>query len=229
MTKKVTRQVPFAATPPATVAAILRQLSQERSEERVNVFAIPYLVRLFNPPVRRTIFAMSGVAAVVLLFVLLPTKPGHSHTQPNDSNIIHQAFNTFDSVIDGRIKPEVTCEDAQTLLKFFDSRVNFRVNVPTIQRAKLLGGVSNYRSESLAHVVLQNGNETVYLYQTGLNSVIRPHSLTLAPEILEKLERGEWYVSNPKSDCSMVAWLRDSTLCLAIADMEKDRLVAYLK
>ncbi|MBI4548409.1 MAG: zf-HC2 domain-containing protein [Ignavibacteriae bacterium] len=176
-------------------------------------------------------FAACGIAAaVVILLLLAPLKSHHSHAQPKDGNIIHQSYNNFDEVLKGIMKPEITTDDPATIKSYFAQRVNFKVNVPCMKRCKLFGALfSNYGTENIVHLLYKYDDDPIYLYQTSLQAVLAGQSLKLPPSAMEQLLRTGWYVENHLPECTLVIWIADSTVCSAVADIQKDKLLASLQ
>jgi anti-sigma factor (TIGR02949 family) len=179
----------------------------------------------------RGFIALGSALALILIFlVITPSKPGHSHTQPRDANIIHQTFNNFDGVLSGSLSPQISSEDPAVLDTYFASRVNFKVNCPKHKSYKLLGGVcSHFNDEPVANVVYRKGQDVVYLYETNFHCVCRGTHLNLPQAAMDQLHATGWYIENPKPECTLAVWLIDSTVCCAIADMSQDKLLAFLK
>jgi mycothiol system anti-sigma-R factor len=190
-----------------------------------------WLGQLFARRSSRAMLAIGSALAVILIILLItPPKPHHPHTQPDDANIIHQAFNNFDGVLDGKITPQVSSDDPAVVRSYFASRVNFNVNCPRHKRFQLMGGTcSHYKDEPVAHVVYKKGGDLIYLYETNFRCVSHGVKLNLPQEALSQLQATGWYIENPKPECTLVVWLVDSTVCCAIADMSKDNLLAFLK
>jgi anti-sigma factor RsiW len=186
---------------------------------------------LLSSPSPRTLLAFGlTLGVIVILLMLTPRKPRHSHTQPDDANIIHQTFNNFDGILNGKISPQVSSDDPAVLKNYFASRVSFNVNCPKHKDYKLLGGVcSHYNDEPVANVVYKNGREVIYLYETNFRCVSRGTHLNLPQHAMDQLRATGWYFENPRPECSLAVWLVDSTVCCAIADMAQDKLMAFLQ
>jgi anti-sigma factor (TIGR02949 family) len=223
----VKTHVPRVGASRALAANIMAQVARTTPEEQPSR---PWYDALTNLLTWRTTFAVSGALAVLVLLTLFSTKSHHSHAQPVDDNVIHQVYNNFDGVLDGKLVPTVSSADPSTVKAFFGSRVNFTVSVPRLKRCALLGGIfSEYKHTCLAHVVYKHGDKLIYVYQTRFKSVMDSGCLQLPAEAKRDLQQTGWYFENHAPDCSLVLWVVDSTLCCAIADIDKEQLLACLR
>ncbi len=187
---------------------------------------------LIVPPATgwRWALAFTGAAAVIaVILVLNPFPSRHSHTAPADGNVIHQTYNNYDRVLNGTFVPQVTSDDPAVVHQYFASKVNFHVAIPRARHYKLEGGVcSHYRQKNLAHLVYKNDRDVIYIYQTRLQDALSGDPLDVPPEVMQQVMTTGWYFENHKPDCSLAVWVADSTLCCAIADVDRDELVAFL-
>ena len=227
LTKKYLRaRLVRSRAPSAISGRILSQLNAFADEES----SASRMSRLWAFPRLRPALVIGTIALVALvLFLSVPFNTRHRHTSPDDNNILHQSFNNYDAVLDGTLKPQVASSDPAEVKTFFAKSVNYDVKVPHISKCKLIGGlISNYQGKSLAHLVYKHGDEVVYLYQIDMQTVLEGKTLMLPPKVREELLRTGWYTEAPHAKCSLVIWVVDSTLCTAVADMDKSSLIAYL-
>lgn len=224
----VMRRLGRVVTPPSLRDRIVELLARERVAPARRRFS---LTAFFGRPLGTGTIVLATSAAVVSLFLLVsPLRGRHSHTQPEDGNIIHQTYNNFDQVIDGRITPQIVSTDRMILGSFFGSRVNFRVMIPHMKDYHLEGGVcSKYKHAKIAHLVYTNGSDFVYVYQTKLQNAGSDGSLQLPADVRSDVMATGWHFENHSPDCSLVVWLVDSTICCAIADIRREQLVANLR
>ncbi len=230
MTKNLIHQAvaPAKATP-AVIAAVKQNIEHE-NQPAIAKRLQGLLRTVFGSSPRRGMLALGGAAVILLLFFIFsPSKSHHSHAQPSDANIIHQTFNNFDRVLNGSFVPEITTSDPNEARAFF-SKCGCKMKVPALKKASFVAVQhSFYNEEHVAQLVYKLGNDVIYLYEAKLQDVIEGNKLQLAPEIMEELQRTGWYMKNYKSDCSLVIWLVDSTICCAVADIKQEQLLASLR
>jgi hypothetical protein len=176
--------------------------------------------------------ALGGVGAILLL--LLYTTPGgshhHNHTAPNDADVVHQTYNNFDAVLNGHIQPEIVTDDPRKISAFFSPMVDFKVHFPPMRSYKLVGALcSQYDGKCIAQLVYRSGEDVVYLYEVDLKTAMGDgRGAKISPAAVEELRQSGQYVENHLPNCSLAMWIVDSTLCCAVADINKDVLLASL-
>ena len=225
MTKSILRKrIESSRAPRALVENVRRRLAAEVAQREV--------ISTVVNPVRRlpwqAMVALGGACAVVLLLLMItPSKSHHSHAQPDDGNIVHQTYNNFDGVLNGKMVPEISSTDPAIIKAFFKTKTNFCANVPHLKRCKLVGALcSEYKKEPVAHLLYNQDGDMIYLYQTRLQTVSNGATLQLPTEIMSELHRTGWYFENHMPDCTLMMWIVDSTICCAVADIRKDKLLA---
>lgn len=232
-TKRLIRQtLKLQTTPDAVSKRILSQISElaeKETEPGISSWR-SWISKRSPQPRLRAAFAVGFIAIVALiLFVSLPFSARHLHTSPEDNDIVHQSFNNFDAVVAGTLKPDVASDNAAEVRKFFATKVDYKVSVPQMKDCTLMGGlVSSYQGKPLAHVVYKHDGEVIYLYQVDMQTVLEGKALTIPANAKEELLRTGWYVQSEHPKCSIVMWMIDSTLCTAVADIDKGELIAYL-
>lgn len=227
MTKSVIRSRFQSVRAPAhLVTGIKNQLAAEYDGEKASE---SWYQQWFASRRRVAIVAMGALAAFILL-INNPLSSSHLHTKPFDGDIVHQTFNNFDRFRDGSMKPEVQSANPSIVQAFFSKNANFSAKVLRVNSSELLGGgCSQYKQETIAHVIYKYEGELIYVYQATLKSVEDGTSLQISPKILSELKSGGKYVQSNILDCTLIVWLVDSTVCCAVADIQKDKLLASLQ
>ena len=95
---------------------------------------------------------------------------------------------------------------------------------------KLVGALcSQYDGKCIAQLVYRNGEEVVYVYEVDVKTAMGDgHGAKISPAAVSQLRKTGRYVENHIPDCSLAMWIVDSTLCCAVADINKDVLLASL-
>ncbi len=172
----------------------------------------------------------SSLGVILILLTLAPPGQRHSHSQPDDGNIIHQTFNNFDRVLNGGLTPEVASEDFSVVQNYLTKHVNFSVNLPRNKRYTLVGGAcTRYNNEPVANVVFRQNHKFIYVYEVNFRCVEHGITLKLPPHALDQLRATGWYFENPLPECTLAVWIVDSTVCCAVGDIPQDRMLAFLK
>lgn len=173
--------------------------------------------------------AIPAIAAIVLYFIIFSPSAHHYHTSPVDNNIIHQAYNNFDAVIDGKIKPTLMTNDPSVLENYFKENVNYTVKIPKLRECVLVGGtVSQFDKEKLSHIIYKHDDCIIYFSMIDFRVIVGNKTITLPQKAIDELVRTGWYYADDYKCCSVILWLKDSTLCIAAAEMEKNKLMTYI-
>lgn len=226
-TKSVVRhRLPRVAAPPELRNEISRAIAHEQSSPSFFQTIRDFLIR----PTRQMLFAFgTGLAIIAVLFFYNPKKIHHTHTQPVDGNMIHQTYNDFDSVLDGKLVPQIASSDPAVVGTFLEPSVNFHVAFLPMKHCALIGGHSgHYCKHHLAYLFYHIDDNIVYILQTRCSDVLQGGDLNLPENVLQQLKTTGWYSENPKPDCSLVIWVKDSLICCAVSDIPKEQLMASL-
>ncbi len=228
MTKQLVRQrIPMLHTPNDVTAQIISSLSQIQSKNNKRRFS---LSNIFDRPLKKSFIATTAIAFAVVLFLLIPLHPQHSHARPENNDVIDQTYNNFGKVIKGSFTSGVVSEDNRVVENYFAANASFTVQVPKLKQCKLVSGsLSRYKDERIAHLIYQEEQNYIYIYQTCLRSVMEGNSLQLSDYAKNELQNGNSYVEQQCSNCTLVIWTVDSTLCCAVSNIDKPQLLAFFK
>lgn len=227
MTKHVVMNAILRSPAPAELSAhIVDQLPSPSGD----IASKSWFERRRTLRMKPALVAGTLAVAALLLFASLPLNRHHTHTSPNNNNIIHQAFNNYDAILAGTLKPEIASGNPADVKTYFAQRVTYPVRVPkAIDKCQLIGGmISDYNGKQIAHVVYKYDDQVVYLYQVEMSLDSGETTLTIPDEAREQLQKTGWYVLSQHPNCNLVMWVVDNTLCAAVADMEKNQLISYL-
>lgn len=228
MTKTFVRQRLVRVTTPAAVAERVRQQLVYESSRRSTW--LERLDELLPQPSWRTVLATAAIGSIVLLAVMLfvPTSR-HSHPRPVDNNIIHQTYNNFDDILEGKLVPTVTSNNPVEVESTLSLNLDFEVRVPRLKRCTLVGGsFTNYRTEKIAHLLYKYDNDLIYLYQTHLAAIEEKGVLNLPEQAMNELHRSGRYIENHMDDCSLILWIEGTTVSVAVANMDEKTLLDCL-
>jgi len=230
LTKHVVRKYsrPSQSPPSHLRTRILNEVQRERTASS-NPDARTISWRRFP---RVGMVALGGVGAILLLLLYVtPIRSNrHTHNKPNDADVVHQTYNNFDAVLNGHIQPEIVSDDPQKIAAFFSPMIDFTVKFPPMRSYKLVGALcSDYDGKCIAQLVYRKGEDVVYVYEVDLKTAMgNGQGAKISPEIVTQIKKSGWYVENKSPDCSLAMWIVDSTLCCAVADINKDVLLASL-
>ena len=230
MTKRLIQQrLHRIPAPPELVNQIFTSLAGDSVPERSTPFRDLVPFRITWKPIA----AFAGVLAVFVILLLLPSsKTPRSHAgfvAPIDDDIIHQTYDNYDKFLTGSMLPQISSNDSFDVQQFFTQKVDFKVNVPKMNRCKLVGGsVSHHRTAPVAHVVYKYGDQMIYLYQVKLQDVLDGNALILPGDVKEELMQNCSYIRNHQPDCTMIIRIMDSTVCCFVADVPREQMLSYI-
>jgi hypothetical protein len=184
-------------------------------------------------PHGRLVSAIVGGAAVVFLIVLLsiPTslnENDYAHTSAND--VINRSVQNFSLVRSGEMKPSMIACYPDILVGYFQQHgMDFAVSVPVDDSCDWYGAVADtYDGVKQAHIVYKRGTDLLYVYEVNKNAALLGSTFTLPIAARKSLAETGWYTDPQHSDCNVVLWTVDETLCAAVSTMNKDRMLAVL-
>jgi len=222
----VHNRLPFVVAP----HGLRDEISLAMANEQQSLSFYQTIRNLLFRPSRQMMFALgTGIVILAVIFFSNPPKMHHTHVQPIDGNMIHQTYNDYDSVLDGKLVPQIASSDPAVVGTFLEPAVNFHVSFLPMKRCALVGGNStHYCNHRLARLVYHLDNNVVYILQTRYSDILQGGDLNLPENVMQQLKTTGRYFENRKPDCSLVIWVKDSLICCAISDIPKEQLLASL-
>lgn len=178
----------------------------------------------------RAPLAFAGALGIALIiFTLVTGRSGHNHTRPSDGSVVTESFNNFDQVVDGRLKPGLTSDDPAKVKAFLEERVHFPIQMPSMKEFRLVGGqFTAVDNETTAHVIYERDGNFLYISQTDARRLVSGRRRFIPDAALSELQSTGWFFAGNVTDCNLAMWLADSTLCTAVADLNRELLLANL-
>ncbi len=178
----------------------------------------------------RAPLAFAGALGIALIaFTLITGRSGHNHTRPSDGSVVTESFNNFDQVVDGRLKPGLTSDDPAKVKAFLEERVHFPIQMPSMKEFRLVGGqFTAVDNETTAHVIYERDGNFLYISQTDARRLVSGRHRFIPEAALSQLHSTGWFFAGNVTDCNLAMWLADSTLCTAVADLNRELLLANL-
>jgi anti-sigma factor RsiW len=212
------------ATPDALRSKILRDLSAVNAATSRGSAGLPGLFTFTNWRVPLAFAGALGLALIAFTFLL--KKSPHNHTRPFDGSVVTESFNNYDQVVEGKLTPGIVSENPADVRSFLEKRVHFPVQVPAMKDFRLVGGqFSSADNETTAHVIYERDGNYIYISQSDARRLIGGKRRFIPPSALEDLRRSGWFFAGNVDDCNLAMWLADSTLCTAVADLNRQSLL----
>jgi hypothetical protein len=178
-------------------------------------------------------YFMYGSAVFVLLiisaFVLSYFVQKNPELAPND--LVSVSRNVFEKVLAGQVPLQIKSNNAKILADSMDKYVDFKVFVPDVKDAELVGGTCNeINGEKLAHIIHKKGNLYIYTLQGSRDHVMQEGSkIVLCPDFMENVTKGiNWFPCLKDDNAVAVIWYKNGVICSSVAKMESKEITALL-
>jgi anti-sigma factor RsiW len=211
------------STPEALRAKILRDVSPAGAAASRGAG----LQGMFTFTGWRVPLAFAGALGIALIaFTFLLRQSPHNHTRPFDGSIVTESFNNYDQVVEGKLTPGIVSENPGEVKSFLEQRVHFPVQVPAMKDFRLVGGqFSAAENETTAHVIYERDGNYIYISQSDARRLIGGKHRFIPKSALDEIRRSGWFFAGNVDDCNLAMWLADSTLCTAVADLNRQSLL----
>ncbi len=169
-------------------------------------------------------FALASVIFVFALVYVL-SKGGDNFQeiaaqQQGANNMYVQALSNFQSIVEGRIQPQITSNDPEEIQNFFKQQgVKYNTYVPNFDNWNLIGGVvSKDKEEILAHHVYKDSEgKLLYFYQADIGCFEKHGTLNLSEDLLKMFEKGKPYKNNLNGK-NILMWKYDGKILTAVSN-----------
>lgn len=210
-----------SSTPSITVPPQY-QIPQVSIQSKINI----------NSPSRK--YYYYGAASLIVLFIIFSVYTNYlNNAVPKDKDFIEISRNIFDKVDAGEIKLQYATNSPLELANFFKDKVDFKVFVPDVKDAELVGGVYNeINGQKLVHIVHKcrtNGDKLIYTMQGCMKNVMKNDQLMLPDHHKIDIEKGQnWSACAPIGDDNIVVWYRDDVVCSSVSKIAPQQIASVL-
>ena len=224
--KKIVKGCVFRKTPAALKHQIINQIQTEREKKNSN---FDFIYGIF----RRPIYAFGSALAVITAIILLLFNPIQQNSgynfgleQRGQDNMFVQARGNFQSLLNGKLAPQITTTDAEEIKTFFETEgVKYKIIIPEIENYSLVGGVvSDEQSEKLAHhVYADNEGHLIYLFQVDESYLAKNGILKISDTLHSYLERGNCFTFSD-SGVSTLMTKKGNNIFAIVSNVTKKKL-----
>jgi hypothetical protein len=207
--------------------------ADRNSEE---TFEQPYYANTQKPASNRSrnYMYMFGSVAVVLILFFFATNYIFTEEIPDDVNLVELSRGVFEKVETGDVKIEYATNDAKELEKFFDEKLNYKVFVPDVKDAVLIGGVYNVMNgKRAAHFIHKKGDTIIYTLQVCKKDILDEGNkdLMLTGDMKDNVKEGKNWLHCPKrfgGNENIILWHKDDAISSTVSKMDPDQIHAVL-
>jgi len=218
----VKEKVEWKKTPDKVKAKVFKKIN---SNAKVNT-STSILSDLFERPAFS--FATAFVVILALVLILLnrpePTvEKDFAVEQFGDDNMFIQAKNNFNSIIEGKLAPQMTSENSGEIVKFFnDNGVKYSTSVPEKKNWKLLGAVvSEDKGEKFAHhVYVSKDGKLAYLFQVDESYLNNREIIKLSDDLIKYLDDGNCYTSKSEKSITLFTKIQNN-ICAIVSNADQ--------
>lgn len=201
-------KVRYKATPEKVRQKVINKIKPKelRLESGIGFFS-----GLFSRPAVSFATAVIVVLSVILIILNRPgivEQKDFAIEQFGEDNMFVQARNNFQSIVEGKLAPQLTSSNPDEIKNFFESSgVKYSTLVPEMPKWNLLGAVvSEDRGEKFAHhVYANNEGELVYLFQVDENYLHSHEIIRITDDLLNFLEQGNCYKTQQDNYVTLMA------------------------
>lgn len=219
----VQRNCKFQSTPEKLKQKIIKKI---KPVENPLPQPLEFLKNVFSQPV----FAISGAIALILIAVIVVLNQSSkieisdlAAEQYGSENMFIQASSNFNSILTGKLAPQIVTDDADNIKKFFSANgVKYSTQIPKCEQWKILGAVvSEAGGEKFAHHVYSNDKgKLIYLFQVDESCLNKSEVIRLSEHMMEYLDEGNCYITI-KDDRTTLMKKMDNNICAIVSNASK--------
>ncbi len=149
--------------------------------------------------------------------------------QPND--LVAVSRDIFDKITNGQVPVQIKSSNAQLLADSMNKYLDFKVFIPDVKDAELVGGTCNSMyGEKLAHIIHRKGSIVIYTLQGRKDNVMQSKSsIVLCKDFNEKVKNGvNWFTCLKDKNAAAVIWYRDNVICSSVAPLDSREITSIL-
>jgi len=224
--KKIVKGCVFRKTPAALKHQIINQIQTEREKKNSN---FDFIYGIF----RRPIYAFGSALAVITAIILLLFNPIQQNSgynfgleQRGQDNMFVQARGNFQSLLNGKLAPQITTTDAEEIKTFFETEgVKYKIIIPEIENYSLVGGVvSDEQGEKLAHhVYADNQGHLIYLFQVDESFLAKNAVLKISDALHSYLDDGNCFTFSDRGVSTLMTKKENNILAI-VSNVTKKKL-----
>ncbi len=181
---------------------------------------------------RRYLFISSFVFVILVAAVFLLNNY-LKNSDISDNDFVAMSRNIFDKIQDGQIKVQYPSSNAKDLADSMNKFLNFKVFVPDVKDAVLVGGVCNeIKGEKFAHIIHRKGNIIIYTLQACKSEMLQngKEKPILSEQFKELVNKGHnWFPCTKVENKNAIIWYKDNVICSSVAAMDYHDIEGILK
>ena len=216
----IKEKVVIQKTPDKVKAKILKSIGSTTKVESGNR---SFFSELFEKPSFSFATAFVVVLALVLIIINRPVdieNKDFAVEQLGSDNMFVQAQNNFNSILQGKLAPQLASKSADEIKNFFESNgVKYSTSVPNVLDWNLLGAVvSEDKGEKFAHhVYVDKEGKLAYLFQVDESYLNHHEIISLSDDLIKYLDEGNCYTSVTDSSVTLFTKVKNN-ICAVVSN-----------
>jgi hypothetical protein len=222
----VQQKCTFHSTPEKLKQKIVKKIKPVES-------TLPNPLRYFQDIFSKPAYAISGALALILVAVILVISQSSKKEIPNladeqygNENMFVQASSNFNSILTGKLAPQIVTDDAESIKQFFSANgVKYSTKIPACENWKILGAVvSEAGGEKFAHHVYSNKEgKLIYLFQVDEACLNKAEKIKLSKKMMEYLDEGNCFIST-KDNFTTLMRKMDHNVCAIVSNAPRTEI-----
>lgn len=218
-------KVAFKQTPLKVKAKILKSIG---STTKVHSADKSFFADIFEKPAFSFATAFVVILAIALIIINRPDlveEKDFAIEQLGSKNMFVQAKSNFNSILLGKLTPQLASANSDEIKEFFISNgVKYSTLVPDINNWNILGAVvSEDKGEKFAHhVYVSKQGKLAYLFQVDESYLYSNEIITLSEDLIKYLDEGHCYTSVTDSSVTLFTKMNHNICAIVSNGNPKD-------
>ena len=216
----IKEKISYRHAPEKVRAKILKSIGSETKESKTS---LSFFSNIFEKPAFSFATALIVVFAIALIIMNrggFIEKKDFAIEQLGDKNMFVQAQNNFNSILAGKLTPQLTTSESKKIQNFFlEEGVKYATFVPDITDWNILGAVvSEDSGEKFAHHVYVGKNgELAYIFQVDESYLYSHKIITLSDDLIKYLDDGNCYTTVKEGSVTLFKKL-GANICAVVSN-----------
>lgn len=148
-----------------------------------------------------------------------------------ENDMVAVSSNIFNKIDSGKIEPSFKTSNSAELTDSMNKYVNFKVFVPDLKNALLVGGICNEMyGVKVAHFVYKKDNHIVYTLQANKDEILNhTNKLFICDEFKDNVKNGKnWFQCIKDKNYNVVIWYKDQVICASVSHLKSEEISSIL-
>lgn len=173
-------------------------------------------------------FVIYPITAIFLIFISFYIFNNFISNSNKDFVVLSR--DTFDKFYADSIKPEILSSDSNELQSILNTKVNFKVYIPKLINANLIGAtVNEINNTKIVHIIHRRNNDLIYTMQANKSDILSNNNFILHKNHRQKIIDGNnWFPCDKVNDDCIVLWQKDDIICSSVSKLEPSEITSIL-